>query len=608
MPRPSRTASIATHFRCNQNCTYCISRSPVDRPSFIARPAVEARIEAALSTGASEIVLTGGEPTMRVDLPELVAHARKVGAERVVVETNATLLDPERARALRAAGLDLARVNVVGLAAEVVDRVTRDPGGFDRTMAGLDALVEAGVAIEILMVAVRSTLAGLAELPGRLAERLGGALRAIQVGVPVRAPEAGELVPYEAALPALLLLERRARAAGVPLRMDPGASVPPCVFPPASQARVAHMYSLTPGTPKLPGHTQLAACASCILSDRCSGLSDDYLARFAPPPMHPVTEDRMRRRLSLIASVPDQIAAELVSRSMFADEAGRPAFERIVRINFHCNQACSFCFVSTHLPSARDEAIEEAIRAAGRAGDRIVISGGEPTLNPRVVDYVRLAKSVGRYVSLQTNAVLLDDAALVEALAATGLDEAFVSLHGSTAGISDGITEAPGTFVRTLAGIDNLSRARLRLVLNFVICDANRRDLVPFVRMVAERWPRARVNVSFVAPSTDLVPHDRRLVPRYSDVLPSLAEAIAEAKRLRVQLCGFESMCGIPLCLIPPALGGLALAEIPPDFDRGEFLKTEQCAGCARESTCYGLRRGYAELYGADELRRVTAA
>ncbi len=605
--QPARTQSVVTNMRCNHACTYCTSRSATDDRAFIRADAVRERIDAALAGGAREIVFTGGEPTMRSDLAALVVHARAAGAERVAIETNAALVDDARARELVGAGLDLARVNLAGTD-DRVDRITRDPGGFARTLAGLDALAGAGVAIEILAAIVRSTAPLLPALPTFLAERanVARALRAIELVVPIVAPDDAELLAYDEVAAVVLAVERSARAAGIALRMNPGADIPPCMFPRASRSRTMHLYALTPGVPRRAAHTHVASCAECVVRDRCSGFADAYLARHAPPTITPIKDERSRRRLSLMTSVPEQIAHELVTRSLFADDDGKPAYDEIVRVNFHCNQSCTFCFVSTHLPAAADDVVETAIREAGARGSRIVISGGEPTLNPRIVEYVRLAASVSTLpVSLQTNAIRLDDAELTRALVDAGVGEAFVSLHGCTAEVSDAITEAPGTFARTVVGIDNLAATRARLTLNFVICEKNRAQIVDFVRFVAARWPSALVNVSFVAASTDVVPRDRALIPRYSDVLPVLADAVTEAARLGVKLLGFESMCGIPLCLVPSSLDGIALAEIPAGFDRGEFLRADACRGCRYETTCFGIRRGYAELYGTSELRTV---
>ena len=211
-------------------------------------------------------------------------------------------------------------------------------------------------------------------------------------------------------------------------------------------------------------------------------------------------------------------------------------------------------------------------------------------------------------MQLQTNAVLLADGTRAAELVDAGLDEVFVSLHGCTAEVSDEVTGAPGTFARTLEGVDNLASLDVMLMLNFVICRRNMEQLPEYVRFVAQRWPAAFMTISFVAPSTDMVPRDRALIPRYSEALPWLAEAAAEARRLGALLGGLEAMCGLPLCLVPPSLSRAdELTAIAAGFDQGEFVKGEQCEGCDWRDRCYGLRRGYAELYGDEELQRVTS-
>jgi hypothetical protein len=196
---------------------------------------------------------------------------------------------------------------------------------------------------------------------------------------------------------------------------------------------------------------------------------------------------------------------------------------------------------------------------------------------------------------------------LVRRLEEAGLDEAFVSLHGVTGAVSDAVTEAPGTFARTVAGIDNLHASKIRVMVNYVVCEKNRGELVDHVRVMAARWPRATLNISFVGPSTDLVPRDRDLIPRYADALPAIAEALVEARRLGVRVFGLESMCGLPLCLVPGDVREFALLDLPKDLDTGEFLKTEECALCAVQTKCWGLRRGYAEIHGTSELHALPA-
>lgn len=618
MPSPIKTdaappqegallASILTNRRCNQNCVYCNQRSERDDLAVIAPKALAAGIARAAAEGARELRLTGGEPAMRGDLVALVTLARERGFSRVILETNATLVDDARAAALAAAGLTAARVNFLGVDPGI-DAITRDPGGVGRAVAGVRALLRAGVEVELLVALTRSTVPWLGAMPGAALAAFGdvGRARLVEAVVPVESPDPSELLGLDATVTALRALDEACRAVAIPTRLAPGSDPPPCAFPP--RRGIAHLYALSPGSRRPPTHRAIAACARCVVADRCPGWSAAWLARHGEPSVHPVTEERARRRLNVVRAVPEQIAHELVDVSVWADATGAEVRDEIVRINFHCNQSCAFCFVSTHLPPAADAAIEAAIRAAGARGSRVVLSGGEPTLNRRLVDWIRLAASVSpRPVCLQTNAVRLDDAALCRALADAGLAEAMVSLHAASADLSDAITEAPGTFTRTLRGLDHLAASGVRLAINYVFCEANRGAFGDFVRLVAARWPAATVVFSFVALSTDLVPRDRQLVPRFSEMAPSLAEGIAEARRLGVAIGGFESMCGIPLCVIPEGFdrASLPLLAVPDDLAPGEFVKTDGCRRCRYDATCYGLRRHYAALHGVDELSPV---
>ncbi len=595
---------IVTNETCNQNCWFCNGRRPVEDARFVSRAAVRRRIAAAQGAETREIVLTGGEPTLRSDLTDLVRLAAE-GSARVVLETNAARLDERQAHDLATAGLAVARIQLVAWGA-AADEISREPGAFAAALRGLRALASAGVVVEVTTPVVRRNLDLVAAMPGQI---MAGGLpvAALVLVVPSTAPDATECASLAEVGAAITAVADEARRVGLPLRLDPTTYVPPCAF--EKPERVAHLFALNRGNAARPSYERVAACAGCLIDDRCPGVPRGFLQQGALPRLQPVVERRLRRRLTVMSTVEEQVARELVSRD---DSRGGDsgAVEVTVRVNFQCNQACEFCFVSTHLPPAAEATVRAAIDAAAREQAVVVLSGGEPTLNPRLVEYVRLASDLGAAsVELQTNATRLANAGLATALAAAGLDGAMVSLHGSTAAISDAVTGAPGTFAATLSGIDALVRTSVRVRLNFVFCQANREDFPRVVDLVAERWPTAGIVVSFVGSHTDVVPRSTALIPRFRDVMPSLLAGLARARAAGLDVTGFDSMCGLPLCIVPEdERAAFSHVALPAGAGAGEFVKAEACAHCAETYRCFGVRRGYAELYGTGELQPVAVS
>jgi radical SAM protein with 4Fe4S-binding SPASM domain len=137
---------LALTYRCNNDCAHCYN---VQHPSPL--PLGEgAGVRAELSTsdwkrvldkawdlGIPHIIFTGGEPTMRADLPELVAHAEKNG-QITGLNTNARRLsDPRYVEELVAAGLDHVQITVESNDAEIHDRMVCTRGAFPQTVKGL---------------------------------------------------------------------------------------------------------------------------------------------------------------------------------------------------------------------------------------------------------------------------------------------------------------------------------------------------------------------------------------------------------------------------------------------------------------------------------------
>ena len=128
----------------------------------------------------------------------------------------------------------------------------------------------------------------------------------------------------------------------------------------------------------------------------------------------------------------------------------------IVNITYRCNNHCRFCAVGNRiqedLPLDEIKARLTEHRAAGV--DLLDLDGGEPTLVPRLPELIRWAREAGfRRVNVTTNGRTLANPGTAKRLAAAGLTDLLISLHGPSAAIHDDLTLTPGSFQQTTRGI-----------------------------------------------------------------------------------------------------------------------------------------------------------
>ena len=141
MPFSSRPTApyrmdLAVTYRCNNDCAHCYNARERDFPELGTEQWVKV-IDQLWALGVPHIVFTGGEPTLRNDLPDLIRHAETNG-QITGLNTNARrLADKEYVKELLDAGLDHVQITVESCNEQIHDEMVRAKGAFKQTIQGL---------------------------------------------------------------------------------------------------------------------------------------------------------------------------------------------------------------------------------------------------------------------------------------------------------------------------------------------------------------------------------------------------------------------------------------------------------------------------------------
>lgn len=144
--------------RCNLRCKYCMpdgGSGRIRREAGLSAEEIGKVVQAAVAVGIRKVRLTGGEPTMRADIVEIVRHIGAIaGVEELVMTTNGTRL-AALAGVLAAAGLRRVNVHLDSLDAGRLQHLC-GVDCRDRILDGLAAAERHGLApIKVNMVVVR---------------------------------------------------------------------------------------------------------------------------------------------------------------------------------------------------------------------------------------------------------------------------------------------------------------------------------------------------------------------------------------------------------------------------------------------------------------------
>jgi cyclic pyranopterin phosphate synthase len=154
---------------CNNNCIFCMEEDREGR--YVNNSAMTPeRVRWVLEQhqGALEVCFTSGEPTTREDLPQFLSWARELGYQRISMMSNGRRLGHlPYAVALAKRGLNRVYISIHGHEMALHEGLTRTPGSFAQTVAGLQSaarLAPHGVELHTSTVVTHRNLPHLADI------------------------------------------------------------------------------------------------------------------------------------------------------------------------------------------------------------------------------------------------------------------------------------------------------------------------------------------------------------------------------------------------------------------------------------------------------------
>jgi cyclic pyranopterin phosphate synthase len=325
------------------------------------------------------------------------------------------------------------------------------------------------------------------------------------------------------------------------------------------------------------------------------------------------------------------------------ERRGQQAPRLHVSIGAVCNNNCVFCMEEDREGRYVNNSAMTAERVRwileqNRGAEEVCFTSGEPTTRPELPDFAAQARALGYgRISVMTNGRRLSHLPYAALLAKAGMNRFYVSIHGHTKKLHEGLTRTPGSFEQTVAGLETtakLKRFGIELHTSTVVTDRNLPHLLDIYRFLRARGVDQVVfNVMQANGRADT--YFEQIFPRYSDIAATFASFCREVGEPRpmaflvdIPLCTTEAVpdfnrgyveryhhfdlathAALPETQRPERVqqgkGSGLLLVLRGDLDASQREKRAACAGCRYDAACEGVWSNYLKRYGWDELAPV---
>jgi MoaA/NifB/PqqE/SkfB family radical SAM enzyme len=273
-----------------------------------------------------------------------------------------------------------------------------------------------------------------------------------------------------------------------------------------------------------------------------------------------------------------------------------------VRLTFDCNDHCVFCLdalAHDGTVRSREEVKDQILDGRRNGATRLILSGGEPTIHPNYVDFIRLGAMAGyRKIQTVTNGRLFAYGSFLERCLDAGLNEITFSLHGPNARIHDALVGTRGAFAEEMAGLTAaLADGRPIVNVDVVVNRANVKHVPEMLRMLTDMGVREFDLLQVVPFGRAFVDGRDTLFYDPAEVRSYLLEALAYSKKPDVHIWmnrfppqhleGYEHLIQDPYKLNDEVRG--RKEEYERLLERGLWLdcrEPERCRYCYLERLC----------------------
>jgi|GEM_PF-233226 len=290
-----------------------------------------------------------------------------------------------------------------------------------------------------------------------------------------------------------------------------------------------------------------------------------------------------------------------------------------IKVGFSCNNHCLFCVQGKKRDKFGDKELGEIKKEMDQAikdCQGIVLTGGEPTIRPDILEIVGYAKKLGfQVIQIQSNGRMFAYQDFCEKAIKSGANEFSPALHGHISDLHDYLTTAKGSFDQTVKGIQNLKKLGQKVVTNTVITKSNYRHLPEIAKLLVSLGVD-QYQFAFVHPLGSAYENFGSIVPRMSLIEPFIKRGLdIGIKKGKIVMTE-----AIPYCFMKNYEGFIAERIIPEtkifDYRKivDDFTKARQnegkakgknCQNCFYNKICEGPWREYPEKLGWAEFVHV---